>query len=217
MSRDARPDEGMRVSELVARSGVPLPTVKYYLREGLLMPGRATGATQARYGEEHVRRLRLVKALASAGLPLPRIRTVLGLIEAPEGPLFDALGAALAQLPPYCEDDAVTGDHPRARAALEALGQVYDPRYVAVAQLERALVALEEAGMPMSDERLVAYGRHVRALAAVDIEMLPRDTPADAVRGAVLGTALHEPVIAALRRLAHQDIAAARLGVGGVD
>lgn len=216
MSSDPRPDEGMRVSELVARSGVPLPTVKYYLREGLLMPGRSTGATQARYGEEHVRRLRLVRALASAGLPLPRIRTVLDLIEAPDGPLFPTLGDALAQLPPYCDSDP-DDDHPRARAALTALGQVHDPRYVAVAQLERALVALEAAGMPMSDERLAAYGRHVRALAEVDIDLLPLDDPAETVRGAVLGTVLYEPVVAALLRLAHQDIAAARLGVSGED
>ena len=34
----------------MARSGVPLATVKYYLREGLLMPGASIGATQADYG-----------------------------------------------------------------------------------------------------------------------------------------------------------------------
>ncbi len=59
---DVKDRRVMRISELVARSGVPLATVKYYLREGLLMPGETTSATQARYDEQHVRRLALVRA-----------------------------------------------------------------------------------------------------------------------------------------------------------
>jgi DNA-binding transcriptional MerR regulator len=197
----------VRVSELVACTGVPLATVKYYLREGLLMPGEATSATQARYGEQHVRRLGLVKALAGAGLPIPRIRKVLQLIDHPDGSLFEVLGQAIGQLPPYLDIPADPGDYPRARAVLEKLGQIYDPRYVAVAQLERALEALEDAGIPMTDERLDAYGRHIRGIAEVDIGLMPTGSAEDAVRCAVLGTAIYEPVIAAMRRLAHQDIA----------
>lgn len=52
----------MKVSELAAQSGVALATIKYYLREGLLMPGEPTSATGARYGEQHVRRLALIRA-----------------------------------------------------------------------------------------------------------------------------------------------------------
>ncbi|TQC48433.1 MerR family transcriptional regulator [Rhodococcus sp. WS4] len=204
----------MRVSELVARTGVPLATVKYYLREGLLMPGEATSATQARYGEEHVQRLGLVKALAGAGLPIPRIREILRLVNHPDGSLFEVLGQAIAQLPPYLDTPAGTGDvdeFPRARAVLDRLGQVYDPRYVAVGQLERALEGLEEAGVPMTDERLEAYGRHVRGIAEIDIGLMPTTSAEDAIRYAVLGTAIYEPVIAAMRRLAHQDVAQKRL------
>ena len=202
----------MRVSELVARTGVPLATVKYYLREGLLMPGEATSATQARYGEEHVQRLGLVKALAGAGLPIPRIREILRLVDHPDGSLFDVLGQAIAQLPPYLDTPADDIDEfPRARAVLERLGQVYDPRYVAVGQLERALAALEEADIPMTEERLDAYGRHVRGIAEIDIGLMPTASAEDAIRYAVLGTAVYEPVIAAMRRLAHQDVAQKRL------
>ena len=53
----------MRISELSSRSGVPVATIKYYLREGLLPAGERTSATQARYGDAHVERLRLVRAL----------------------------------------------------------------------------------------------------------------------------------------------------------
>lgn len=197
------------MSELVSRSGVPLATVKYYLREGLLMPGASTGATQAEYGEEHVRRLKLIRALtAVAGLSVQKTREVLAVVDAPEGNLFESLGRAIAALPPYAE---AAVEYPRARWALERLGQLYDPGYAAVAQLERALEAAEEAGLPLSEERLLVYGRSIRTIAEADLSGVPAD-PSRAVEYAVLGTAMYEPVLAALRRLAHQDLASRRLG-----
>ena len=41
----------MRISELSAQTGVPVPTIKYYLREGLLPEGERSAPTQAAYGE----------------------------------------------------------------------------------------------------------------------------------------------------------------------
>jgi DNA-binding transcriptional MerR regulator len=202
----------MRISELVRRSGVPLATVKYYIREGLLMPGEATSATQADYGEDHLRRLSLIRALTDvAGLPLQKAGVVIGLIEHPQPSLFDTLGKAVAALPPYPEanEDA---QYPRAKAALEKLGQVYDPEYAAVAQFERALAAAESVGLPMSDERLLGYGRHIMGIAELDIDQVPTGTVQGAIEHSVLGTALYEPIILAMRRLAHQDLAAKRFG-----
>lgn len=200
----------MRVSELAAASGVTVPSIKYYLREGLLMPGEARNATQAEYGELHVRRLRLIRALADvAGLPVQQIKTILSLIDRPGGDLFETLGIAVGALPPYVEKAAETpDDFPRARAALTRLGQIYDPEFPAVAQLERALAAVESAGIPMTDERLEHYARGMRTIARFDLATMPGGDPAAAIEYAVVGTALYEPVIVALRRLAHQDIAA---------
>lgn len=201
----------VRVSELVVVSGVPLATVKYYLREGLLMPGVASSATQAEYGEQHVRRLALVKALAGVGLPLGKIRTIIGLVDDPADTVFETIGRALAALPPYpAEVGDRPGDYPRARAVLERLGQVYEPAYPVVAQLERALAAAEDVGIPMTDERLDGYARHIRGIAEIDLDLMPTDSAESAIEYAVLGTAIYEPVLAALRRLAHQDIGAAR-------
>ncbi|MFF1573974.1 MerR family transcriptional regulator [Leifsonia sp. NPDC058292] len=200
----------VKVSELVAETGVPLATIKYYLREGMLMPGEATSATQANYGDDHVRRVRLIRSLSEvAGLPLQKVKVVLDLIDNPGGSLFDALGRAVAALPPHLDD--AEPPYPLAQAAIDELGQLYDPRYAAVAQLERALEAVADAGIPMTPERLAVYGEHVRAMAEFDIGRMPSADPAEALGYAVLGTALYEPVIAALRRLAHQDIAARRL------
>jgi len=162
--------------------------------------------------DEHLRRLRLIRALTDvAGLPLQKVGIVISLIEHPETNLFDTLGKAIAALPPYADPDE-NDNYPRARAALEKLGQVYDPHYAAVAQLERALAAAESVGLPMSDERLLGYGRHIMGIAEIDIEQVPAETAHDAIEYSVLGTALYEPVIAAMRRLAHQDLAARRFG-----
>jgi DNA-binding transcriptional MerR regulator len=205
----------MRISALAAEAGLPVATVKFYLRQRLLHPGIATSATQADYDESHVRRLRVIRALTgSVGLSVQQARSILELIDDPGDDLYATLGRAVGALPPETEPlEASVEDsdpYPRARAALEALGQVYDPGFAAVAQLEAALQATEAAGMPLSEDRLLEYGRHLREIAAYDLERMPQE-PHAAVEYTVLGTALFEPVLLALRRLAHQDVAAQRV------
>ena len=202
----------MRISALADATGLPLATVKYYLREGLLHPGVATSATQATYDGTHVRRLRMIRALTGpVGLSTQQARQILTLVDDPGDDLYATLGRAVSALPPTVVQASAddTDPYPRARMALEALGQVYDPGFAAVAQLESALAAAEAAGMPISEERLLEYGRRLREIAAFDLERMPRE-PHAAVEYTVLGTALYEPVILALRRLAHQDVAAQR-------
>jgi hypothetical protein len=67
----------MRISELSSQTGVPVATIKFYLREKLLQEGIRTSATQAQYNESHVARLRLIRA-----------------IEEPPESLYDLLGMA---------------------------------------------------------------------------------------------------------------------------
>ncbi|WEH34186.1 MerR family transcriptional regulator [Streptomyces sp. AM 4-1-1] len=90
----------MRISELSRRSGVPVATIKYYIREGMLPPGRATSATQAEYGDQHVRRLRLVRALIGVrGLSVSATREVLRAVSAHESDLHEVLGLVLGGRP----------------------------------------------------------------------------------------------------------------------
>ena len=199
----------MRMSELAGRTGLPVATIKFYLREGLLMPGTPVSATRSEYGDEHVRRVAIARALTeSVGLSVQKAREVFRLIDEHDDNLFDTLGRAIAVLPPSAEPAA---DYPKARAVIEKLGQFYDPRFAAVAQLERALTDAEAAGIPLDDERLAVYGPHIHAIAEYDVSKVPSDRE-HAVEYAVLGTALHEPVLVALRRLAHQDVASRALG-----
>ena len=78
--------------------------------------------------------------------------------------------------------------------------------------LETALLALDEAGFELPEGALDVYGEHMRQIAQFEIDNLPTDSPAAAVRYVVLGTVLLEPVILALRRLAEQDASARRFG-----
>src|SRR4051812_39866170 len=72
----------MRISELSRRSGVPVGTIKFYIREGLLPAGAPTARTQADYGDEHLRRLRLVGVLTGlVQLDLSAVRDLLRAIE----------------------------------------------------------------------------------------------------------------------------------------
>jgi len=220
----------MRISELSDASGVPVATIKYYLREGLLPTGRIVAATRAEYDESHVRRLAIIRALIDvAGLPVARVRDILRLIDAPGDDLFSTVGRVIGALPPYVDaggagsrDAGGSGEsgrsgrsgagaggepYPRARAAIARLGWTWDERFTAVAQLERALAAAESSGIPLTDERLRAYGRAMHAVAEAELDERP-DGPSDFLAYAVVGTALYEPVLLALRRLAHQDVSA---------
>jgi len=85
----------MRISGLSAQTGVPLATIKFYLREKLLHEGVRTSATQAQYDESHVARLRLVRALLGpAGLSVAAAQRVIRAIEEPPESLHELLGVA---------------------------------------------------------------------------------------------------------------------------
>src|SRR5687768_2173318 len=110
----------MRISELSERSGTPVATVKYYIREGMLPRGVVTSATRAEYDDDHLARLKLIAALADVrGLPLSRVRDILSLIDEPAPDAMTTLGRAVGALPPYV--DTERDDYPRARAAIAAL------------------------------------------------------------------------------------------------
>ena len=85
----------MKISELAAATQVSVPTLKYYLREGLLAPGTSLSRTQARYDESHVQRVTLVRALLeSGGLSIAATKRVLATIDSPDSERLDVLANA---------------------------------------------------------------------------------------------------------------------------
>jgi DNA-binding transcriptional MerR regulator len=78
----------MRIGELAQQSGVAVPTIKYYLRMGLLAAGAVTARNQALYDETHLRRLRLIRTLIDiGGLSVETIRSVLEAAADPRVPV----------------------------------------------------------------------------------------------------------------------------------
>lgn len=68
----------LRISELAERAGVPVATVRHYLREGLLPEPVRTSRNMAYYPPEFVDRIRLIKQLQEERfMPLRLIRDLL--------------------------------------------------------------------------------------------------------------------------------------------
>jgi DNA-binding transcriptional MerR regulator len=100
----------MRISELSSQTGIPIATIKFYLRENLLQEGRRTAATQAQYDDGHVARLRLIRALLGpGGLSVSATRQVIRAIEEPPESLHELLGVAATALPRPDLDEALRG------------------------------------------------------------------------------------------------------------
>lgn len=201
----------MRIGELARRGGVPVGTVKYYLREGLLPPGELTSATQARYDERHVERLNLVKALVGVGgLSIAATGDVLRAIEKPPPTVHELLGIACSALgpdAPEADPDALA----RARALIERWGWGLHPD-TPLDQLAAALPAAEMVGVPDLDATLDRYAALMAELARGDIDEVPIDNPAETVRFVVTAMVLLEPLLLAMRRLAQQAASARRFG-----
>ncbi|MEU7876658.1 MerR family transcriptional regulator [Microbispora bryophytorum] len=211
----------MRIAELSRRTGVPIPTIKYYMREGLLPQGERTGPNQARYGEEHVRRLRLARALVEVGgLPVASAREALALIFSSGVSEFDVLGKAQYALTPPREragDDAGDDAGDEAAAQVDELiarrGWQVKPGNPARRTLADALATLRRLGEDDYLDLLETYAETAERLADTEVRAISRRGDLHSMAEAVvIWTALGDPVIASLRRLAQEARAARLLG-----
>jgi DNA-binding transcriptional MerR regulator len=199
----------MRIGELARRGGVPVGTVKYYLREGLLPPGTPTAATQATYDERHVQRLALVRTLVGVGgLSIAATRSVLRAIDDPPASTHELLGTVSTALGPAADvdEDAVR----RARELVDRWGWRIDPCSPSLARLGAALGALPTIGLADPDAVLDRYAALMAELAAGDLAEVPTGSPGEAVRFVLTAVVLLEPLLLALRRLAQEDASARR-------
>lgn len=207
----------MRVGELSRRTRVSVPSIKYYLREGLLAPGRRTGPNQAEYSEEHVRRLRLVRALLDVGnLSVAAAQLVLAAVDDEDRPLHMVLGTAQHAMNPSAElpDDEPTA---RARARVAELvarrgWQVVErnPGWPAAVEV---LATYERLGHRDLAAALEPYADAMETLAAKEVEaIVAGDDREQTVEGAVTGMVLGASLLTALRTMAQEAASARRLG-----
>ncbi|AZM75315.1 MerR family transcriptional regulator [Streptomyces sp. KPB2] len=213
----------MRLADLSNRSGVSTATIKYYLREGLLPPGRQLNATTAEYDESHLRRLRLVRALIQVGkVPVATAREVLGHVDDESLGRTIRLGAALWALPQDAEPDeadpAVAAARTEVDQLLELLGWETSQELAPLSPVHRSLVvavaALRRLGYPWNAELMAPYGELMMEVARRDLDFMETHaSEAEQVEMAVASAVLFQPVLRALHRLAQEEESARRYGI----
>ncbi|MBP2322757.1 DNA-binding transcriptional MerR regulator [Kibdelosporangium banguiense] len=207
----------MRMAELSRRTGVPVPTIKYYLREGLLLPGERTSPNQAFYDASHVRRLKMIRALADVGgLPIAKVRDVLDTVDSPEEP-FEVLGTVQKSIePPSIEGEGEHWDAARKHVA-EVLADRGWPRDLdcpPAKTLIAALASVYELGRDDLAGLVERYAEAAEQVAVIDVATVTEARSLeDVIEGVVIGTVLGEKMFGALRRLAHQYATAKALGI----
>ncbi|WP_435613081.1 MerR family transcriptional regulator [Streptomyces sp. bgisy159] len=204
----------MRISELSRRSGVSVTTIKYYLREGLLPPGRQTAATQADYDDQHLRRLRLIRALTGVrGLSVATTREVLDALGEHGDDTHRVLGLALGAIRVADDPADRTADTAEVDALVEELGWQVHQDAPARAVLAGTLASLRCLGVPVDGRTLLPYARLAERIAVLDLDQLGGlDDPLEAAERALLMTVLLEPALMALRRMAQENESARRHG-----
>lgn len=217
----------MRIGGLSTATGVPVATLKYYLREGLLHAGRATAVNQADYDESHVRRVRLVRSLLELGrLSIAEVADVLAAADDPEVPIHTAFGHAQDAMAPEVAE--AHRDDPRfavARTVVDRFVERNDLRLRPEARvrdmLAEALVLLAEFGLtrldepdPIGEAQFDAYAAFFRASAAGDLACVPDTDRIQQVEYTVVGTVAVEAAINAIRRMALEDASERRFGAG---
>lgn len=207
----------MRIAELSRVCGVTVPTIKYYLRDGLLPAGELTSRNQAQYDERHVRRLKLIRALIDvAGLSIASVRDVLAAIDSTGLSRHNVLGKAqrgIASPPALADDDPALAPADAELADLvDRLGWLAKPDNPSWRAAAEVIATIRSLGADVVLERLSGYARAAHDAAELDVDMAAGIGELDQlVEFAVLATLLGDTLLAALRRLAQEDVSARRL------
>jgi len=208
------------MAELAKVTGVPVATVKFYAREGLLHAGHATAVNQAEYDESHVRRVKLVQALLQLGrLSIADARAVIVAVEDDTVSLHDAFGVA---------QDAMVADRDRSGPQYEAALVDVDKfvrrhrlkvrRDAAVRlMLADALVALVGCGLAPDVKDLTGLFDDVVATAVAsataEVATVPINGPrTEQMEHTVVGTVTLDVAHSAIRRMALEHASAKRFG-----
>ena len=212
--------ELIKIGELARRSGMPVPTIKHYVREGLIAATRKTGRTMSWYDPALVDKLRAIKELQNRQfLPLEVIRESIDRDAAADDDLAaaEAIAKVLARhggSRSRTRDEVLErGANPRELEWLERMGLAVptgpDRRYkgddlallVTLAEARRAGLQAEMLPFEILDRYLSA----LRALVAAELEMFragvfPRAKSGEVERLTTAAAQLSERLVMLLRR-----------------
>jgi len=198
---------------------VPVSAIKYYTREGMLPAGERTSPNQVAYSDEHVRRLRLIRAMLEVGgMSVAGAREVLAVVDMPGAGVNEMFGRAQEALGRPVErrsaDSSSVEDRQLAEREVdellkrhgwhdESLSRAQDQSSAGLAQVVAAYRAL---GQNELLTLLDSYADAAARLAAAELDVIAALPTTDSkVEGVVLGTVLGDAAMAALRRIAQKD------------
>jgi len=201
----------MRIAELSRLSGVPVGTIKYYVREGLISPGELTSPNQAQYDDGHLRRLKLVRALVEVGeLSIAETRDVLASMDSPGKTLHETLGKAHRAVTPSLPSEVDGESWEIASRQVEELVlrrgwqvEAGTPAWRLLTQVLATIHALGQEDLALLDD----YADAAERLAEAEVNcVLQRPDVESMLEGMVIGVVLGDTLLAALRRLAQADV-----------
>jgi DNA-binding transcriptional MerR regulator len=185
-----------------------LSAVKYYQREGLIPEGVRSSPNQVEYGEPHVQRVRLIRALIeTGGLSIAATAEVIRVIDTPGMPPAETFRVAQHAMSTPRTAESTPSSRNRERIVLLAQQRDWcvsddNPGLDAAA---RALDGLDAIGFDAPESYLDAYASAAASAADADLNALTTRTGPDEITELmVVGTALGDPLFAGLRRLAQQ-------------
>ncbi|WP_168218492.1 MerR family transcriptional regulator [Nocardioides eburneiflavus] len=207
----------LRMSALAERTGIPVASIKFYLREGLLPPGRRVTDRLAEYDDEHVRRLRLIRLLREVGrVPVDGLRRLVAAVGQP-GPLHDLFALAADATTP---EPTTAGElRPMTRALVDDL--VDRAGWTAVrpeAPAREALAGTLEQVLafdthPRDPAELLPYVRLADEIARYEIGHLDGSKDRHGLlEEMVVGQVVFGEILALLRRLAEEHHSHERFG-----
>jgi DNA-binding transcriptional MerR regulator len=204
----------VRMGELSRRTGVPIPTIKYYLRLGLLPPGVPSCANQADYEAAHEHRLRLVRALTEQGrVSIAQVHTILDAMATPGVTLCTILRAIHIQGSGTQHEVAGwDADRERATRVVEGLfsrqgWRPVEADHPEVRKLTEAIVTAHRLGHPELVDALDTYADAGARIARADLRYAAQGRGQhDVVERAVVATFVGEAILSALRRLAQEGV-----------
>ncbi|MER3390613.1 MAG: MerR family transcriptional regulator [Microcella sp.] len=214
----------MRMSELSSRTGVSIPTLKYYMREGLLPAGERTSPNQSRYNDTHVERVRLVRALLDVGgLDVARARTVVAAVDDESIPLGWVFGVAqrAVTIPASLVSDSADSDGSDDAGMTEGerlIGELcarrawhVELRNPGLALAARVLDTYSSLGQDRLHAALDQYAEAADLVAAADLAAVASaPDEAEMTNVVVIGTVLGDALFAGLRRIAQEAESARR-------
>ncbi|WP_312872216.1 MULTISPECIES: MerR family transcriptional regulator [Amycolatopsis] len=195
-----------------------MATIKYYLREGLLPAGERTSPNQARYGEEHVRRLKLIRALVEVGgLSVATVREVVAAVDSDRA-AYNVLGVMQGALTRSAVDVS-DADREWAMGLLgpiaRAHGWKFGPDNPAVEFLVGTVCTIRSLGHQALLDQIGRYAEVADRIAVADLDTIDAIGSMDRiVEAAVVGTVLGDRLFEGLRRLAQAAETARRYSEG---